>query len=200
MGLMIHHGEKEQVQMDVLAAIQARRSVRQYSRHPVEADIVEELLNAAVHAPSAMNKQPWAFVIVQDEKLLTRLNQQAKEFLRTSPSWRLASEHSRGLLDPGFDVFYGATTLITIYAEKHGFEPIGDCYLAGANLMLAATGLGLGTCPIGFVRDVLRSEALHRELGVGDSYVPVLPIAVGYPAGFTPATPRNPPRVLNWIR
>lgn len=199
MGLLIQE-EKNCNRMDVIDAIYSRRSVRQYSRHPVESDRVEELLNMAIQAPSAMNKQPWAFVVIQDHQLLSRLNQQAKEFLRASPNWRLSSEHSRGLLDPTFDIFYGANTLIIIYAEKHGFEPIGDCYLAGANLMLAATGLGLGSCPIGFLRDVLRAETVYRELGLSDSYVPVLPIVIGYPAGLPQAPPRNPPRILNWIR
>ncbi len=183
----------------VLEAIYSRHASREYTQRKVEPDLIDTLLNAAVRAPSAMNKQPWAFVVIQDSRFLAQLNLQAKEFLRQSRTWRLASEHSRGLIDPNFDVFYGASTLIVIYAEKHSFEPIGDCYLAGENLMLAATGLGLGTCPIGFARDALRSEAIHAELGLGDSYVPVLPIIVGYTTDDMPPTPRSPPRILNWL-
>jgi nitroreductase len=185
--------------LDVLEAIYLRRASRQYTQKKVEPELINLLLNAAVRAPSAMNKQPWAFVVIQDSKFLAYLNQHAKNFLRQSRTWRLASEHSQGLSDPSFDVFYGASTLIVFYAEKHSFEPIGDCYLAGENLMLAATGLGLGTCPIGFARDALRSESIHTELGLGDSYVPVLPIVVGYTTEYMPPTPRSPPRILSWM-
>jgi len=185
--------------MSVLKAIYSRRASRQYTRRKVEPELVTMLLNAAARAPSAMNKQPWAFVVIQDPKFLAHLDRQAKDFLRQSPTWRLASEHSKGLLDPNFDIFYGASTLIVVYAEKHSFEPIGDCYLAAGNLMLAATGLGLGTCPIGFVRDALRSESVHAELGLGDSYVPVLPIVVGYTTEYLSLTPRSRPRILKWM-
>lgn len=189
-----------QFNLNVIDAIYARRSVRQYTGRKVSRQAVEELINAAIQAPSAMNKQPWAFVVIQDPALLQKVCHQAKELLMKSSIWRKQSEHGRApFADADFDIFYGATTLIVICAEKNGFEPVGDCYLAAENLMLAATAMGLGTCPIGFARDVLQSEMFRKDLGIPSQYDPVLPLIVGYPKILSEGTSRNPPQIFNWL-
>lgn len=147
-----------------------------------------------------MNRQPWAFVVIQDPKVLKKICQQAKDLLMKSALWKEHSEHAKEpFLGASFDIFYDATTLVTICAEKAGFQPVGDCYLAAENLMLAATAMGLGTCPIGFVRDVLQLDEFRTELAIPESYDPVLPIIVGYPANLTAGTSRNPPRIFKWL-
>jgi nitroreductase len=176
-------------------AIYARRAVRQYSPERVSDDRIESIIDAAVHAPSAMNSQPWAFVVVQRPALLRSISERAKA--------QLAGHVEPGLApldDPAYDIFHGATTLIVICAEKEGFGPAGDCYLAGENLMLAAHAAGLGSCPIGFALEALRKDELKWELGIPAEFVPVLPIVVGYPVGESTAVGRRPPRILNWIR
>jgi nitroreductase len=188
--------------VDVLDAIYNRRATRSFSKKQVGVELVEELLTAATHAPSAMNQQPWAFTVIQDRSVLDRINISAKDFLLKSQSWQKTSEHALGpLADSEFDVFYGASTLIVISARMAGFESIGDSYLAGQTLMLAACGLGLATCPIGFARDVLKTKPLCKELQIPVHYAPVLPIIVGYSSGTKLASPpRNPPRITKWIK
>jgi nitroreductase len=84
----------------------------------------------------------------------------AKEFLLKDPSWKAPSEQGQLLLlDPGFDIFYDATILIVICVKTEGFTSMADYYLAGQNLMLSASRMGLGTCPIGFARDVLQRKS-----------------------------------------
>ena len=69
--------------MDV---IYQRRSVRAYAeKHPDE-DLIRELLDAAVHAPTAMHLEPWAFAIVQDKAVLKRYSERAKSILRSTSS------------------------------------------------------------------------------------------------------------------
>ncbi len=103
--------------------------------------------------------------------------------------------HLRELLSqPGYDVFHGANTLVTIYATAPG--DVSDCYLAGENLMLAATAAGLGTCPIGLSRPLMNQPDVKDELGVPASVVAALPVVVGHPAERPHATTRNPPRLL----
>ena len=187
--------------MNVLDAIYKRRAIRRYSSKSVEERIVRALLNAAVQAPSAMNLQPWSFAVIQQTKLLQKLSAQAKEFLLKDPKWKAASEHGHlPLADPEFDIFYGATTLIVICAKTEGFSPTADCYLAGQNLMLAACSMGLGTCPIGFARDVLQNKFWKKNLEIPEDFIPVFPIIVGYPLGATPKVKRDPPHILSWIR
>ena len=62
----------------ILQTIYARHSVRAYAPAPVDSAAVHTLLDAAVHAPTAMHEEPWAFVVVQDHALLQRLSDLAK--------------------------------------------------------------------------------------------------------------------------
>ena len=67
--------------MDINAAIQGRRSVREYTAQPVEDTIIRQLIGAAVRAPSAVNLQPWAFVVVRDQTILDRISREAKKHM-----------------------------------------------------------------------------------------------------------------------
>lgn len=185
----------------VLDAIYQRRAVRNYSRQPVTRETIQALLDAAVQAPSAMNRQPWAFLVIQDKNLLKRISDAAKARILASAAWAGNLEHKHLPLDaPEFDIFYQGSTLIVICAsEQTGFSPEGDCFLAAQNLMLAAQALGLASCPIGFARDILRDEEFKKELSIPASILPVLPIIVGYAAGATPAVRRTSPKIINWV-
>ncbi len=181
--------------MDLFDAIKLRRATRGYSPKPVDKAAVHALLDAAIHAPSANNLQPWSFVVIQDRALLREISEEAKDALAHDPHWK----SHLPLTDPAFDIFYGAGTLVVICSKREGFCPVGDCYLAGENLMLAATAAGLATCPIGLARDVLQSPAMKKRLAVPPEEQPVLPIAVGYPAVSMPKTERARPKVHRWL-
>lgn len=184
------------MQMTVLDAIRGRRATRSYLAKQVSEKTVRELLDAAVQAPSARDLQPWSFVVIQDKTLLGAISEQAKRALARDPHWN----RELPLEDPGFDIFYGASTLIVICAKEEGFSPVGDCYMAGQNLMLAAFSMGLATCPIGLARDALRSPEMQERLGIPAGEQPVLPIIVGYPAVTMPPTGRAAPRIDSWLR
>lgn len=64
--------------MDIFDAIKGRRSVRYYQDRPVPGDVVQELLEFAVYAPSGSNRQPWRFALVEDRDLLKKWSDQAK--------------------------------------------------------------------------------------------------------------------------
>jgi nitroreductase len=189
---------------EVLRAIYSRRSVRQYSPEKVDEKTVRRLLDAAIHAPSAMNSQPWSFVVIQKPELLKKISDQAKALIQKSAQWHPSAGHCEHgfapLADPKFNIFYDAQMLVVICAEKTGFGPTGDCYLAGENLMLAACSMGLATCPIGFARDILQTEEWKRVLGIPTESVPVLPIIIGYPVEMVAPTERRAPRILKWVR
>jgi nitroreductase len=186
-------------QVTLIDAIFHRRAVREYSRQPVGEDTVGKLLAAAVQAPSAMNQQPWAFAVIHGGKRLRDYSEAAKlHLVRTyPPTFEL---HSRIELyeNSGYDLFHGADTVIVIYAASGRLQPNEDCCLAAENLMLAAYGLGLGTCPIGFARPWFELPETKRMLGVPEHYHAVFPLVVGYPAGFTSPPPREEPNVLSW--
>lgn len=186
-------------EMGLMEAIFKRRAVRKYADRELEAKIVRQLLDAAVQAPSAMNLQPWAFAVFHGRRLLRDHGERAKQHLvATYPT--MFELHSRSELyeDANYDIFHGADTLIVIYATAGRLNPNEDCCLAAENLMLAAHGLGLGTCPIGFARPWLNLPEVKRELGVPEEYTAVFPVVVGYPAGPTEPTPRATPNVVSW--
>lgn len=183
----------------LMDAIFHRRAVRSYDPRPVEKAAVDRMLLAAVQAPSAMNQQPWGFAVLHGDQRLREYSARAKlHLVATYPTmWEL---HSRSELyeDPDYDLFHGANTLIVVYAISGRLHPNEDCCLAAENLMLAAYGLGLGTCPIGFARPWFDLLETKRELGVPEHYTAVFPVVVGYPAGFTGAPERDEPNVVCW--
>jgi len=181
--------------MDVLEAIRERRAVRSFLPRPVAEATLRALLDAAVQAPSARNMQPWSFVVVEDRDVLKRISRETIRRLAADPYWRMyASFH-----DPAFDIFYGAPALVVICARRNGFDPAGDCYLAGQNLMLAAHALGLATCPVGLAREELGAAGFRQELSLPDGVDPVLPIVVGYGARQAERTSRRPPLIHAWL-
>ncbi len=56
--------------MDLIEALETRRSIRNFQDRPVERDVIEKLITLATQAPSAMNSQPWAFVVITDKNKL----------------------------------------------------------------------------------------------------------------------------------
>jgi nitroreductase len=184
--------------MSVMDAIYERRSVRSYTGQGVEREVVLKLLDAAVHAPTAVHEEPWGFVVVQERAALKRLSDKAKELLPKLEGrvhLRDGSLHHFALPD---DVFHGAGTLITIYGKPLGPFVAADCWLAAENLMLAARSMGLGTCVIGLAVEALNTPEWKKELKVPSEMTAYAPIILGVPSGETPAVKRRKPQILSW--
>jgi nitroreductase len=191
-----------------LDAIFGRRSVRAYAPHRLEKSTIRALLDAAVQAPTAMLEQPWLFVVVQDRELLRQLSDRVKatwtrEAIPESErrAGRASGLHGafiERLQDPGFDVFYGAGTLIVICARRIDTFIAADCWLAAENLMLAATALGLGTCCIGAAVEALHSKDIKAAIGMPADVHAVAPVIVGVPAGSPPPMARREPEIVSW--
>jgi nitroreductase len=179
--------------MSALDAIYQRRAIRAYTSQPVDRATIEKLLDAAIHAPTAIHLEPWAFVVIQNRPLLEHICERAKTLAQTTHG----ALH-RMLADPKFHIFYDAGTLVVICAKPMGPFVTADCWLAAENLMLAATALGLATCPIGFALPALADPELKAELGIPPEVTAIAPIVVGYPASTPPATARRPPEILSW--
>ena len=184
--------------MNLMNVIYARHSVRSYAETPVERAVIEQLLQAAVQAPSAMNLQPWAFGVIQGAELLHAYSRRAKDHLlsmREQLPW--LAGYIPMLENPDYNLFYGAPALVVIYARPET-TPQGDCCLAAENLMLAAWDMGLGTCWIGFAGLYFNLAEVKQALEVPADYVAVAPLIVGHPHGDIPAAEKNPPQILFW--
>ena len=185
--------------MDVMEAIHHRRSVRAYTEQPVDRTLIEALIKAATHAPSSMNEQPWAFVVIQDPKRLASWSDRIKIYIHKRMKQDSPFQKYRDMItNPEYHVFHRAGTLIIICAGAEAHNGVEDCSLAAQNLMLAAYAMGLGTCPIGFARSWLSQARIKRSLNIPDAYTPVFPVVVGHPSGDTPVVQRRTPEILLW--
>lgn len=187
--------------MNIMDAIHGRRSVRSYAPERLDTVTIQTLLDAAIWAPTAVHEEPWAFVIVQDRAVLKSLSDRAKEIF-SAEAEHAHPDQARHLLDilakPDFNIFYDAGTLIIICARPKGAFVTADCWLAAENLLLAAYGMGLGSCVIGFAVPALNTPEIKAELGIPSECSAVAPIIVGAPSGETPRTTRKEPDVLAW--
>ncbi len=156
--------------IDFLDLARARRSVRSYRPDAVPAALLEEVLEAARWAPSAVNTQPWEFIIVTDEATKAAIGRHARY-------WGLGWPHIRT-----------APALIVVCGRRLTAFSRDDCIFAGANLMLAAADRGLGTCWIGGFNEQTIKELLAVPT---DHLVPGL-CTIGYPVAETAAPPRRP--------
>jgi nitroreductase len=144
--------------MDVIEAIYHRRSVRAFTADAVRSEVIDDLVSAAVHAPSAMNLQPWAFCIIEGQATLSQFSERAKrQLLETITPDSPFFHYSGQLSEPAFDIFYGASVLVVIAATSDVAQCAEDCCLAAQSLMLAAHAMGLGTCCIGFAPPLAQS-------------------------------------------
>lgn len=141
--------------MDTYLAIASRREVRQYADRPVPSDVLNRILDAGRLAGSAMNRQPWRFVVVEDRRALERL--------------------AETVYAPGN--VRGAAVAIAVAAPENGWGPF-DSGRAVENMLLAAWNEGVGSCPNG-----LRDAAQAAEvLGLEGEERPLVVISLGYPA------------------
>jgi nitroreductase len=185
--------------MDLNEAIMGRRSVREYTPQAVDEPTIMGLIDAGVHAPSAVNEQPYIFTVVRDQNVLDRVSRDAKSHMLATIGSSPHAEYFRPRLnDPEFHIFYHAPVLILISAVAQDSWIVEDCALAAENLMLAAYAAGLGTCWIGFAQGFLNTPAGKTELDLPTACVPVAPIIVGHPKAAPAPVPRNAP-TIRWI-
>lgn len=146
--------------MSALDAIMTRTSVRKYKDQPVKPCCVEKMLRAAMAAPSAVNKQPWHFVVVTDRQLISQLSRQAGQ----SPLLIVVcGDLSKAMQGKGQEYW------------------IQDCSAATENLLLAAHAMGLGAVWTGQWPMDNRYKETQRLLSLPENIVPLATVVIGYP-------------------
>ena len=152
----------------VLNAIATRTSVRSYTGQPVEAEKVEKMLRAGMAAPSAVNKQPWHFVVVTDRVQLDALSQ--------------ANPHAKMLETAPLAIIVCGNMEKTLEGSAADFW-VQDCSAATENILLAAHAMGLGAVWTGLYPGIERCFAVSEVIGTPEYIVPLSMIVIGYPDG-----------------
>lgn len=187
--------------MELTEAIYHRRAVRHYTGAKVSDSIIQQLIDAAVQAPSSLNDQPWVFAVFQGKERLKDYSDRAKaHFLATELPAFGCHERADTLTEPTFNLFYEAGTVIVIYAKPGKSHSSSDCYLAAQTLMLAAFGASLGTCPIGLARPWFDLAKVKNELEIPSDLTAVFVLTLGYPTEASKLGSRKVPEIVSWKR
>lgn len=165
--------------MDAIEAILTRRSVRRFTKDPVDEESIRQLLAAAMSAPSARNQQPWRFVVVTDRPTLDALTK--------------AHPYAGPLKEAPCAVLICGDTGAP---ASEGFWEQG-CSAATENLLVAATALGLGSVWLGCHPREDRVRGIQDLLGIPREVVPLSLIAVGHPNETRPREDRYDERKVH---
>jgi nitroreductase len=143
--------------MSTLDVILSRRSIRKYQDKPIPKDVLDKILEAAKQAPSAVNKQPYRFVVVVDPDIKKELKSLLSRFLDKAPV-----------------VIVGCANIKALMTGKWA---VIDTSIAFQNMVLAAWSLGVGSCWVGS----LNEQKIKELLKVPDKWKIVALVTFGYP-------------------
>ncbi|MEM2767962.1 MAG: nitroreductase family protein [Candidatus Bathyarchaeia archaeon] len=183
---------------ETIRVIKSRRSIRRFKPTQIPDAELQEILECAIHAPSAMNQQKWHFTVIQNRDVLNEMVDVMRENMLNSGIEFLASRAK----DPNFNPFGGAPTVILVTGDKRARFVEVDCALAAENIMIAAEALGLGSHIMTSTELIFASEKgkrLKSRLGVPEGYEHICTIALGYKDEAPEARPRKRD-VINFVK
>ena len=151
--------------MNKLNFIFNRHSIRKYTGQEVEDEKIDQLLHAAMAAPSARKQDPWRFIVVKEAQILQKL----KKIL---PNGQFIDQAGTAIIVLG-DINIAYANSLTYMLQ--------DCSAAVENIMLAAAALDLGSCWLGVQGANERISALKSLFNLPDNIIPMATIAIGYP-------------------
>ena len=175
--------------MELMEGLLTRRSIRKYQDKPIERETMMEIIKAAQYSPTAHNRQPWEFLVIDDREFLAEL--------RHIQRWTSFAKDAACVV-----IVCGDTEKSFSRSkedEKWTFIDV-DCAIATENLMLAAHASGLGSCWINRAKEEFETEegkALLKKWGIEGNYIGVGHCILGYPAEEPrPAAPRKPDYIV----
>lgn len=168
--------------MDVISAMEGRRSVRSYTDRLPDRAVIERICRAGSYAATGMNGQSPVIIAVTNRALRDKL-----------------SAMNAAIMGRDADPFYGAPVVLIVLADRSRSTCLYDGSLVMGNLMLAAHAEGLSSCWIHRAKEEFESEegkAILKELGIEGDYEGIGHCILGYAAGDLP---QAAPRKENWV-
>jgi nitroreductase len=169
----------------ILENILSRKSVRHFLSRPVSKDQLEILMKTGMAAPTANNRQPWAFAAITERETL--------DFLaRSLPYARMLAQAGAAI------VVCGDMDRASANSKKELW--IQDCSAATENILLAAEGMGLGAVWTALYPYEERYSLVQKTLAIPDHILPLCIIPVGYPEGTDKPKDKFSPGNIHWER
>lgn len=168
---------------EVTNTILQRRSIRSYRNEQITEDQLNTILLAGEYAPSGMGEQATMMVAVQDPEIIAKM-----------------SGLNAAVMGADTDPFYGAPTVIVVFADKDRITCVEDGSLVIGSMMLAAASIDVDSCWIHRAKETFETEdgrKLKQKWGVPDNYIGVGNCILGYRDGELPqAAARKPGRIV----
>jgi nitroreductase len=161
---------------DTIEALKTRRSIRTYTAQPVERKIIEEIIDCARLAPTAMNDQPWDFIVITGKEGLS---------------------HIPTIL--GHAEFIGNAAFCVLVLARETSCAVEDCCAATENLLIAAEAYGLGGCWVAGTQQAY-APVVAEAFGAPEDRKLISIVSFGYPAEAPVIEKRTLPEVLHWER
>jgi nitroreductase len=150
---------------ELIDLIYRRRSIRKFTEQPLSEEQIETLLKAGMAAPSAMNAQPWEFIVITDAQILSKFRN----------ALMFAKQNYTAVV-----CVCGSPRVAKNKAGSRFWAQ--DCSAATQNILLAATALGLGSVWIGVHPVVIFERQIRDILNIPADVTPLNLIGLGYPA------------------
>jgi nitroreductase len=166
---------------EIIDIIFKRRSIRSYTGQPVDRQTLVKLLQAAMAAPSAVNSQPWEFVVATETAVLDRLRQRIM----------FGQYNAQAII-----AVCGSPDVAANNAGRTYW--IQDCSAAQENILIAATGLGLGSVWVGVYPEEEKVKAVRQVLDIPDTVIPLGLVYLGYPAEQQPPRTQYDEKKVHW--
>ncbi|MBQ7779243.1 MAG: nitroreductase [Clostridia bacterium] len=155
-----------------------RRSIKSYKKEQIKPEELDAILEAGTYAPTGMNRQSPLIVAFTDEAEVREM----------------ATENAKIMGREGIDPFYGAPTVVVVFADSEVNTGMEDACLVLGNMLNAAHAIGIGSCWIHRAREVFETPygiELKKKLGIADKYVAVGNCILGYPEAVPAVRPRR---------
>lgn len=168
--------------MEAMKNLLERRSIRKYKETQVPDELLDQVLEAGLYAPTGMNRQNVVMVAVRDKETRDQLMRM-----------------NAAVMGSQNDPFYGAPCVIVVLGDPENYPVVENGSLVLGNLMNAAHAVGLGSCWIHRAKQMFEGEegkALLRKWGLKDTLVGVGNCILGYPAEEPAARPRLEGRIV----
>lgn len=173
---------------ETMQTILHRRAIRRFDARQIDEELLQQILQAGLYAPSAGGKQGVIFVVCQDKEVNERLGKikRANSNPHMATAQNYVSKEQPSIADDPklINAFYDAPTVITMFAPKNFLFSVDDCAVAAENMMLAADSFGIGSCYIGqgwtAFADSYGQEIL-RKWEIRTDYYAVMQVLLGYP-------------------
>ncbi|MDR1616809.1 MAG: nitroreductase family protein [Syntrophomonadaceae bacterium] len=188
---------------EIIRCMLERRSIRKYKPEQIPDEELNAVLEAGLYAPSAGGRQSPLIVVCQNAETnaaLGKINKAAFRGRMSTGNVYVSKDQPSIADDAGIaSGFYGAPTVITLFAPGNFLYSEADCCMAAQNIMLAAHSLRIGSCMIARARDTFSSELgrqLMEEWGIGKETEAKFHVVLGYADGVRPSPkPRKEGRI-----